>query len=209
MKMKNLYGYKLNTTVNIVDVGGGYGDMTLKLISAGYKVKAFIEPDNLKFSVAEKLFGAEIKCLCCRIGDAKIINSICDIDTITVVMQDVIEHVPLEEQKSFFEDLRCRGIKVTLIGRTPNLKSPFGLRNSFGDNTHIYRFTDRSLRDFLSELGFKNISISSEPYKITGLVSLARSVFYFLTIFLVAVAFIAIYGSREGWMAPNLVFKAE
>lgn len=207
--MKSLYGYKLNPVVSIVDVGGGYGDLSSELISAGYKVKAFIEPDDLKFASAEKKLGFETTCLCSRLGDDSIISSISDVGTLTIVMQDVIEHVPLEAQKKFFHDLRSRGIRVTLIGRTPNLKSPFGLRNSFGDNTHIYRFTDVSLRDFLCELGFRNISICSEPYKVTGLVSLVRSVFYFSIIFIVAAAFVAIYGTREGWMAPNLVFKAE
>jgi len=207
--MKNLYGFELSSADNIVDIGGGYGDLSLELVCAGYKVKAFVEPDDVKFTAAVQRLGAETTCLRSRIGDTDIIDAISDVGDFTIVMQDVIEHIPLEAQKAFFEDLRRNGRKVTLIGRTPNLKSPFGLRNSFGDNTHIYRFTDMSLRDFLSQMGFKNVSIRSEPYKITGLVSLARSVPYYLTLFVVAAAFVAIYGTREGWMSPNLVFKAE
>jgi len=57
-------------------------------------------------------------------------------------------------------------------------------------------------------MGFTSISISAEPYKVTVLVSLARSILYFLTISIVSLSFIAIFGSREGWMAPNIVFRA-
>ncbi len=207
--MKSLYGYKLNPLNNIVDLGGGYGDLSVNLISAGYKIKAFIEPDDIKFSAAKKKLETNATCLHCKIDSEEIFNALDGASSLTIVMQDVIEHIPLAAQKYFFDGLRKKGIKFTLIGRTPNLKSPFGLRNSFGDNTHIHRFTDMSLRDFLSRIGFDDISIRSEPYKITGIVSLARIVPYYLTILLVSAAFIAIYGSREGWMTPNLVFRAE
>ncbi len=207
--MKSLYGYVLSSYDSIVEIGGGYGDLSLELLLAGCNVKVYIEPDAEKYTAAVEKLSKRTICLQCGIGDLRIINAIGDTVEITIVMQDVIEHIPLEAQRAFFDELRLAGKKVTLIGRTPNLKSPFGMRNSFGDNTHIYRLTDTSLKDFLSQMGFNKISIHSEPYKITGLVSLARSVPYYLTLLFVAGAFVAIYGSREGWMAPNLVFKAE
>ena len=57
---------------------------------------------------------------------------------VTVIMQDVIEHIDHKSQKEFFDKLHEKYDFINLIGRTPNLKSPFGLRNSFGDS-HIYR----------------------------------------------------------------------
>ena len=74
-------------------------------------------------------------------------------------MQDVIEHIKIDNQKIFFEQLKSKYKQINLIGRTPNLKSPFGLRNSYGDNSHIYRFTDNSFKEFLANLGFNNITV--------------------------------------------------
>ena len=88
-------------------------------------------------------------------------------------MQD-IEHISYKNLNVFFEIISIKYEQINLIGRTPNLKSPFGLRNSFGDNTHIHRFTNTSLKDFLERLDYKNIVVSRENYKITGIVSLLR-----------------------------------
>lgn len=207
--MRNLYGYKLSKSDNIIEVGGGRGDLALELISAGYNVAAFVEPDPEKFSVAQQRIGYRVPCFNCKIGEAIPFNHADSLNSLTIVMQDVIEHIPLDAQRAFFLNLRKNGVNIKLIGRTPNLKSPFGLRNSFGDNTHIYRFTDVSLRDFLIEMGFKNIDINSEPYKITGLVSLVRSIPYYLILLLVTLSFVAVYGSYEGFMTPNIVFRAQ
>lgn len=208
-QMRNLYGYKLSKSDNIVDIGGGRGELALELISAGYNIVAFVEPDREKFSVAQQRIGSQAPCFNCKIGEAGLINHTDTLNCLTIVMQDVIEHIPQDAQRAFFLNLRKNGVNVKLIGRTPNLKSPFGLRNSFGDNTHIYRFTDTSLRDFLVEMGFRNIDIHSEPYKITGLVSLVRSIPYYIILLMVTLSFVAVYGSYEGFMTPNIVFHAQ
>ena len=63
-------------------------------------------------------------------------------------MQDVIEHISFEKQKLFFQKLFSKYEKICFIGRTPNLKSPFGMRNSFGDNTHLYRSRLQALQSY-------------------------------------------------------------
>ena len=124
-------------------------------------------------------------------------------------MQDVIEHITKDKLKSFFLKLSFHYSRINLIGRTPNLKSPFGLRNSFGDNSHIHRFTDSSLNDFLKELGFNKIIITSESYKITGLTSFIRYFLYFSIIYFSSIKFALVYGTWEGFLSPNIVFHAE
>ena len=125
-----------------------------------------------------------------------------------VVMQDVVEHIPKNEQKVFFEDLLNIYDEIRLIGRTPNLKSTYGLRNSFGDNTHIHRFTDSSLKSFLIDLGFYEISIHPEPYQITGLVSFLRYFPYLFVIGLYSISFFFVFGQWEGLQSPNLIFQS-
>ena len=124
-------------------------------------------------------------------------------------MQDVIEHISESSQRKFFLELQKKYETINFVGRTPNLKSPFGLRNSFGDNTHIYRFTDKSLENFLKNMGFKNIIIKNESYKITGIVSLLRYPFYFLSIFNFSLMSFFVFGCWEGFLTPNIVFQSK
>jgi len=127
----------------------------------------------------------------------------------TIVMQDVIEHIRPEEMKSMLDEYMNKRINLPrLVGRTPNLKSTFGLRNSFGDNTHILRFTETSLRSYLADLGYTNIRIKDEPYTVTGVISLVRYIPYKLILFYEWLKFLIVFGQGEGAFTPNLVFEA-
>ena len=200
-----LFKFKLYKRNDIIEIGGGEGELSYSLIQLGYNVVLFVEPDLVKFSRASRLL-PNTECLNKTIEsiDVKKIKS--KSACVTVIMQDVIEHIPKTNQKKFFEELKLKYEKINLIGRTPNLKSPFGLRNSFGDNTHIHRFTDKSLGEFLKDLGFIDIIILNEPYKVTGLVSFIRYIPYLLTVFIVSISFLFIFGVWEGFLTPNLVF---
>ncbi len=201
-KLFNFYLYKNN---DIIEIGGGEGDLSKSLVDSGFNLVLFIEPDIKKYQKATRKL-KNIECLnqsietvnCKKIRSKSIY--------VTVIMQDVIEHISKVNQKNFFKELKSKYKKVNLIGRTPNLKSPFGLRNSFGDNSHLYRFTDTSLRDFLKDLGFLNIIISNEPYKITGFTSFLRYFPYLIFIYITSIIFLFIFGQWEGLLTPNLVF---
>ena len=136
-----LFKFKLYKQNDIIEIGGGEGELSHYLLKLGYNIVLFVEPDLRKYRLATNRL-SNIKCLNESIEsvDLNEINS--NSDTVTIIMQDVIEHIPKINQKNFFKELKSKYKKINLIGRTPNLKSPFGLRNSFGDNTHIYRFTD-------------------------------------------------------------------
>ena len=203
-----LFKFKLNRKNDIIEIGGGEGDLCKNLIKLGYKVVLFIEPDINKYKKAARKI-PNVECLNKNIEniDCKKINS--KSLNVTVIMQDVIEHIKIDNQKIFFEQLKSKYKQINLIGRTPNLKSPFGLRNSYGDNSHIYRFTDNSLKEFLANLGFNNIKVSNEQYKITGITSFLRYVPYLITIYICSISFSIVYGQWEGFLTPNIVFYSE
>ena len=172
-----LYQNKIPDDFDLIEIGGGYGDLGSALINAGYNLVLFLEPDKQKYeSALEKIENVYMLNKKLSEVDLKIIKN--KSSKVFVVMQDVIEHIPKNEQKIFFEDLLKIYDEIKLIGRTPNLKSTYGLRNSFGDNTHLYRFTDSSLKSFLNDLGFHQISIGPEPYQITGVISFLRFCLY-------------------------------
>ncbi len=203
-----LFKFKLNRKNDIIEIGGGEGDLCKNLIKLGYKVVLFIEPDINKYKKAARKI-PNVECLNKNIEniDCTKINS--KSLNVTVIMQDVIEHIKIDNQKIFFEQLKSKYKQINLIGRTPNLKSPFGLRNSYGDNSHIYRFTDNSLKEFLANLGFNNIKVSNEQYKITGITSFLRYVPYLITIYICSISFSIVYGQWEGFLTPNIVFYSE
>ena len=208
IKIKKLYNFNLSEENDFIEIGGGCGDLSHDLFESGYNIVLFIEPDINKFNVARRKL-KNIDCLNLEISKIKSEKIKSKSSHVTVIMQDVIEHISDSSQKEFFVELKKKYRVIDLIGRTPNLKSPFGLRNSFGDNTHIYRFTDRSLEDFLKNMGFINTKISSEKYKITGIISLLRYPLYFLTIFSCSFKFFSVYGCWEGFLTPNIVFQSQ
>lgn len=205
---KKLFNFKLFKDNDFIEIGGGNGELSHFLIKSGFNLVLFVEPDTFKFDVAKSKL-RNIDCLNNDISKINVqeINSKSSI--VTVIMQDVIEHISEVSQKKFFLELQKKYKIINFLGRTPNLKSLFGLRNSFGDNTHIYRFTDKSLHDFLKNMGFENINIRHESYKITGIVSLIRYPLYFLTILNFSIMNLFVYGSWEGFLTPNIVFKSK
>lgn len=207
IKKSKLFGFKLLPESDYIEIGGGEGELSLDLKNRGFNIILFIEPDFKKFEVASK----KLKNIICINQDIKELNENQikpKSKNLRVIMQEVIEHISLEQQKLFFQKLFSKYEKIYFIGRTPNLKSPFGMRNSFGDDTHLYRFTDNSLRDFLKKLNFSNFSITNEEYEITGITSFLRYPLYLFTVLLVSLMFLIIFGSWEGFLTPNIVFKA-
>ena len=208
MRYKKIFNFKLFKNNDFIEIGGGYGDLSNVLIKYGFNVVLFIEPDTAKFNIAKRKLKT-IECLNFDIDKINCQEIKAKSKIVTVIMQDVIEHISESSQRKFFLELQKKYETINFVGRTPNLKSPFGLRNSFGDNTHIYRFTDKSLENFLKNMGFKNIIIKNESYKITGIVSLLRYPFYFLSIFNFSLMSFFVFGCWEGFLTPNIVFQSK
>tara|TARA_B100000989_G_C19482662_1_gene445897 strand:- start:718 stop:1377 length:660 start_codon:yes stop_codon:yes gene_type:complete len=208
LNRNKLYGFKLDKNSDYLEIGGGTGDLSFNMKNKGFNIILFIEPDKKKFEIASnKLEG--INCLNININEFKANQISPKTKILTVIMQDVIEHIHEIDQKLFFNKLFTMYEKINFIGRTPNLKSPFGLRNSFGDNTHLHRFTDKSLRDFLKNIEFENIIVSGEGYRVTGIVSFLRYPAYFLILLSSSIIFFFVFGSWEGFLTPNITFKSE
>lgn len=203
------YGFLIKKNECIVEIGGGEGSLALFFINSNYKVVEFIEPDKSSFSLAEKKLKGKVPTLTRSTIKNIDINKFAERHKrITFILQDIIEHITFKELQDFFIKLSLRGCKFKIIGRTPNVSSLYGLRNAFGDSTHIYHFTERTLREHLMKLGFQVINIKSEPYQVTGLISALRMMPYFLVLGLLSLSFICVFGSFEGLFAPNLVFEA-
>ena len=203
-----LFGFKIRRESDFIEIGGGEGNLGLELINKGFNLVLFVEPEFKKYQLAsEKL--KNIMCLNIHVEELNVDLIKPRSKIVTVIMQDVIEHISFDKQKVFFQVLFKKYEQIYFLGRTPNLKSPFGLRNSFGDNTHLHRFTDTSLKDFLGKLDFEENITSREVYSVTGLVSFFRYPLYFLMISSVSLAFLLVFGSWEGMLTPNISFMSK
>ena len=208
MSLRNLYGFSLQKQNDFIEIGGGFGELSNLLIKSGFSIKLFIEPDHEKFRHSRQLL-KNVNCLKIDISNLDPSQIKPSSNNVTIILQDVIEHIPKDKLKLFLDVISYKYKNINLIGRTPNLKSPFGLRNSFGDNTHIHRFTNISLNQFLKDLGFSNNLVKSEPYLITGLTSFIRYFFYLFVLSLVSIGFLIVYGNWEGFLTPNIVFNSK
>lgn len=202
-----LYGFPIRKDENIFEIGCGEGHLSKKLLQYSFKVIGALEPDQIKMQKAkENLKGCYF--FETTLIDVEFLKKVAEYAEVTLVLQDVIEHIPIAEFQYSISYLKKMGCSIRILGRTPNLTSPFGLRNSFGDLTHIHRFTNRSLKQYLEMAGFKKINVKDEPYTITGITSFLRFFLYHSVTLVTSLAFLFIYGSWEGKMAPNLVFEA-
>ncbi len=206
-KKIKLYNFPIPFDFDLIEIGGGLGDISCNFLKNKYSLKLFLEPDLQKFEVASKKLPLDL-CQNANLSDCNFSKIYPTSKKVFVIMQDVIEHIPKLEQKNFFKDLNDKYEEIFLIGRTPNLKSPFGARNSYGDMTHLHRFTDCSLKNFLNQIGFQKVITHHEPYRITGVTSFMRYLPYLITIGISSLSFVFVFGTWEGIQTPNLIFKS-
>jgi SAM-dependent methyltransferase len=86
-----------------------------------------------------------------------------------IVAFDVLEHISQDILPSFFREVR-RILKDDgcFIARFPNCDSPFGLKNQFGDITHVSALGAGKAKWFCDEAKLQILSISGEAHPIMG-----------------------------------------
>lgn len=127
-----------------------------------------------------------------------------------IVAVDFFEHFSkaelLQLGSLLVEALEAGGI---LILQTPNGKSPFALRNIYGDLTHLTIFSDESAGQWLAAAGFSRIRASSpEPVSINCKDTIRRVARKLVLCCLRWKTFL-VTGRRESVLGENLMVVAE
>ena len=101
MIRKKLFNFPLKDNSDFIEIGGGEGDLFEYLINSGMKFILYIEPDETKYNLARKKLN---KINCQNLDISQIDFSLIKpkSKSVTVIMQDVIEHITKEKLKSFF-----------------------------------------------------------------------------------------------------------
>jgi len=208
MSRNKLFDFDEKKNSDFIEIGKLEGDLSSYLVNFEYNLIFYVKPNKKRFQIVRKIIYSTY-CHCQDIYKIDFSQFKPRLNLVTVIMQDIIVHISQKKLKDFYIKLYDCYVKVYFIGSTPNLKSLFGLRSLFGDNKHIYRFTNFSLRYFLGNLGFDKINISNENFKITGILSLLRYFLYLIIIYTLSLMFAIFYVSWEGLFSPNLVFRTE
>jgi 2-polyprenyl-3-methyl-5-hydroxy-6-metoxy-1,4-benzoquinol methylase len=154
----------------IIDIACGSGEIVYWLTEKGYKNAEGIDISEEQVKLANSL---GIK----NVGQADLRDYLKNksnyYDTIFAI--DIIEHFKKDELvdvlKLIYDSLKENGV---LIIKTPNGESIFGTRYLYSDITHEIIFTERSLKEFLSFIGFKDLIFKESGPVVHGIKSFVR-----------------------------------
>lgn len=172
----NYYGKFLPKDLNIriIDIACGTGEIVYWLNEKGYKNVEGIDISEEQVRLANLLGARNIKQFDLR----EYLNGKDEYYDVIFAI-DIIEHFKKEEiihvLNLIYRSLKTGGM---LIIKTPNGESIFGTRYLYSDFTHEFIFTERSLKEILSFVGFKDFHFREAGPVIHGLKSLIRFILW-------------------------------
>jgi len=128
-----------------------------------------------------------------------------------VTANDFLEHLPrdqvVEVFREVFNSLKPGGL---FLAQTPNGASPFFGRYLYGDFTHFCAFTDASIRQICTLIGFDNVRVVPVPPHVRNVKGAARRTLWELSTLPLKVAIAAESGQIRGHiLTTNLAFSAQ
>ncbi|SMF97342.1 Methyltransferase domain-containing protein [Methylomagnum ishizawai] len=140
-------------TAHILDIGCGFGLHIYSLLAQGYVNATGVDIDAAQIAVAQS-HGLPCQRITPEQADAFYTERAGQINT--VLMLDVLEHIPKSEQVGFLRRLHpIFKPGGRLIVRVPNALGPTALYHRYTDFTHHCCFTPESLEFVLGNAGFK------------------------------------------------------
>lgn len=157
--------------INALEIGFGNGSFIKFLVNNGSKVEG-VEIQSSLLEAAKKI----------GIPVHNSINDVTGGPYDLIVAFDVLEHLTVEELKSFFQ--KCKYLLKddgAMLYRFPNAESFAGLGAQHGDFTHITAIAQTKLQQLIEPCGFKIVKFEGEviyPKKV--IVSAIRTVFRYI-----------------------------
>jgi SAM-dependent methyltransferase len=160
-KLKNRY-LKFCTLANkkspVIELGCGNGSFIRELLKEGFEKVIGIEPSSTYNPVI-------VKDLIIQEYATQYLKKIEQKSLGLVVALDVFEHIEYDEIKIILnlvdDKLQDGGI---LVFRVPNMGSPLGFFNYFGDISHVTPMNEVSIKQIALETKMELIGLYSEPF---------------------------------------------
>lgn len=167
--------FPLDRSAKVLDIGCGYGALLHFIREAGYCDSAGIDTSAEQVALARSL-GLD------RVEEGDIVAHIRNVAEATydvVVAFDVLEHFTRSEVLDLLGSIK-RIVKPggKIIAHVPNGSSPFVGSVLYGDFTHELAFTEQSLQQVATALGFVQIRCYEDRPVPHGLKSKIRSILW-------------------------------
>lgn len=143
----------------ILEIGCGLGHFQDYLQRKGFTNRTAIDIGIEQIEYCRKRYEGEF--LLIEDSDLYLLEHPRSFDTI--VMNDVLEHLTKNEVVDILDSI-AKALKPggRIIIRTPNMAALFSGASRFGDYTHEGGFTERSIKQVLSTVGFSEVTCYSE-----------------------------------------------
>lgn len=141
----------------VIEIGCGSGQFLDVLKKAGFTKVVGVEPSP---SYADIPKDVSIHC-----SDAiSYLAEVPDGTVGTIVAMDVLEHIPKDDLVTLFKVMADRLLPGGLvIFRVPNMASPLGLFNYYGDLTHVTGLNEVSVQQLIFNTELRIEKIHEEP----------------------------------------------
>ncbi len=197
--------FPADRTARILDIGCGHGALLYFLSLAGYRNIAGVDTSPEQVETALKLGISNVV----NAPAMEYVASQADESVDVVVLFDVLEH--LEKQDLF--DLLDQVYRILRPGalclvHVPNGEGIFAMRVLFGDLTHRQAFTQTSLQQLLSTVGFVQIQSFEDRPVVHGITSLIRRILWEAGTVPFRLLLAAESGSMNANLSQNMVGRA-
>lgn len=163
------------TSIKILDLACGDGSLLHALAALGFQNAIGVDISEEQISIAQKSWLKNVICdEAAHFLDAHP-NKTFDV----IFMMDILEHLSREEMMDLLQKVHNRlesGGK--LIIQVPNATGIFGMNTFFGDLTHEFAFTKKSISQLLSFCKFEIESVGEIKPIIHGITSLVRRIIW-------------------------------
>lgn len=194
-----------NRSSKIIDLGCGSGTLISLAKQLGYTNIVGVDRSKEQVAAAHQLGIKEV-----QYGDLfDYIKALPDASQDMIVAFDVIEHLSKNELIAFVKEiLRVLRPDGRWMLHTPNAESPFFGRVRYGDYTHELAFTQESIRQLLTILGFSRVAVYEDRPSVHGFASALRYVVWKFLRGILALYLMAETGERGGIFSQNLLAVA-
>jgi 2-polyprenyl-3-methyl-5-hydroxy-6-metoxy-1,4-benzoquinol methylase len=187
-----------------MDIGCGQGELVRMLLDDGYAADGVdISPEQVAIAHASGLNAVQ------QGNYLEVLGSRRE-ELAAVTATDVLEHLTKDEVLETFDQVAAAlAPSGVFIARVPNAVSPFGGYIRYGDFTHETWFTQRSVKQLASSVGFASVRVLACPPVAHGLASAARVIVWKSASALCKITLAAETGVLRGHIVTqNLSFAA-
>ena len=186
----------------ILEIGCGCGSLLLALLDEGYTDCSGIEQDQILVAHGRNPLNAPVAVASWApyLGDKVGIFDV-------IIAIDVLEHLPREELlKTLAITYKSLAPGGRLILRSPNALSPFALPTFYGDLTHQFLFTPKTLKYLLHLGGFCGNVIIEETRPSNGIKRVLFTMSHRLIVKpLYGLVYYHFHGEFPSHITPNII----